>query len=90
MNVLRRSKFPLDGVTQLVGGSSCKLKGRGFDSKSGHVPRLWVLVPVVSLSHHVSFLLSLSLPLSLKSVSVSLGEDKKRWGGQATGHPGYF
>ena len=34
------------GVAQLAGASSCKPKGRGFNSWSGHMPRLWVLTPV--------------------------------------------
>ena len=32
----------LAGVAQLVGESSCKPKGHGFESRSGHMPRLWV------------------------------------------------
>ena len=29
-------------VAQLVGASSCKVKGRSFDSQLGSMPRLWV------------------------------------------------
>ena len=36
----------LAGVAQLVGVSSPKLKGHGFDTWSGHMPRLWVLAQV--------------------------------------------
>ena len=36
----------LAGVAQLVGASSHRPKGHGFDSQSGHIPRLWVLSPV--------------------------------------------
>ena len=32
----------LAGVTQLAGAASCKPEGHGFDSQSGHMPRLQV------------------------------------------------
>ena len=66
-------------VAQFVGASSHTPKGCGFDSQSGHRPRLHVLSPIrahkgggwsVFLSHvDVSLSLSLSLsvpPLTLK------------------------
>ena len=70
--------WALDGVAQLVGTSSCKLKAHRFNYQSGHMPALWVwsqLGDVLEatdrcLSHsHVSlsqpcFPLSLSNPLS--------------------------
>ena len=80
----------LTGVAQWVGGSSCKPKGLGFDSQSGHQPRLqlgpgqgtYKRQPIdVSLSHQsFSPSLSPSLPLSLK-ICMSSVEDlrgKKR------------
>ena len=36
------TSLALAGIAQLVGTSSCKPKGCGFDSQSGHMPRLWV------------------------------------------------
>ena len=39
---LQKRPEPLPCVAQLVGASSCKLKGCGFDSRSGHVPSLQV------------------------------------------------
>ena len=36
----------LAGVACLVGASSHALKGRGFHSPSGHMPRLWIQSPV--------------------------------------------
>ena len=65
----------LADVAQLVGALFCKLKGCGFDSWSGHMPRLWVQFPVgahtrgnwsMLLSHIDVFLLfSLSAFISL-------------------------
>ena len=76
----------LADVAQLVGVLSCGPNGRGFDPWSGPMPGLWVQSPVgeivrsnqsMFLSHiTVSFSLSLSLLLSLKSMKVSSGEDK--------------
>ena len=78
----------LAGVAQLVGASSHRLKGRRFDSWSGHTPRLqvwsqvgaraeWQLINV-SLAHQCfSPPLSPCLSFSLKLASMSLGEDKK-------------
>ena len=33
-------------VAPLVGVSSCRAKGHGFNSWSGHMPRLWVQYPI--------------------------------------------
>ena len=33
-------------VALLVGVSSCRAKGHGFNSWSGHMPRLWVQYPI--------------------------------------------
>ena len=73
-------------MAQLVGASSRKPKDHGFNSRSGHILMLQVQVPGwgayerqqidVSLLHQYFSSLSLSLPLSLKSVSMFLGEDK--------------
>lgn len=52
---MKTSTEALAGVAQLV-----RLKGNGFDSCSGHVPRFWVRS--VFLLH---IEVSLSLPLSL-------------------------
>ena len=66
----------LASVAQLVGASSCNLKGCRFDSQSGHMPRLrvWSLVRALvrgnqSMSMCVCLYVSLSLssPLSLLS-----------------------
>ena len=76
-------------MAQLVGVLSHKLGGCGFDSRSGHIPRLQVWSPVkarirgtysmflthIDVSLSLFLCLSLSLPLSLKSISMSLGED---------------
>ena len=71
-------------MAQLVGVSSHKLKGRRFDSWSGHITRLLAWFPVeahranqsmsvtwIFLSHSPSF------ALSLKSTKICLGEDQK-------------
>ena len=65
--------------SQLVGASLCEPKGYGFDSWSGHMPRLWVQSPVgvhakgswsVLLSHiNVSLPLCLSPPSPLSKIS---------------------
>ena len=74
------------GVALLVGASSSTPKVHGFDSRSGHLPRLQVHPQLgayqrqlidVSLSH-LSSSLSLSFSLSLKSISMSLSEDLKK------------
>ena len=73
-------RFALANVAQLVGASFCKLKGQGFDSRSGHALGLWVQFLVeVHERHNKSIFLSLSLPPfpSLKSISMSSGEDKR-------------
>ena len=64
------------------------LKGHKFDSPPGHMPGLWVPSPVractrgnqlMFLSHIDVFApLSPSLPLSLKSISMSSGENKNK------------
>ena len=38
--------WALAGVAQLVGASSSKLKGHGFNFRSGHIPGLWSRSPV--------------------------------------------
>ena len=63
-------------------------KGCGFDSRSGHTPGLQIQFQLgayekqlisVSLSHRCFCpSLSPSLPLSLKSITMYLGEDKKK------------
>ena len=68
------------GVAWLVGVLSCKSKGHGFDSLSVHKPAMQVRSPVGACAggsrstfpSHIS----VSLP-SLKSISMSIGEDKK-------------
>ena len=70
----------LASVGQLVGVPSCEPKACRFNSQSGHMPGLWIWSPVrvrreidVSLSQWcVSHPLSPSLPISLKSISMSL------------------
>ena len=81
---LKSSKRSPVQVAQLVGASSRTPKGCGFDSQSGHIPRLQVQSPVtvstagcrsMFLSHiHVS----LSLPSSFSKMNnkISSGEDK--------------
>ena len=72
----------LASVTQLIGALSSKPKGCGFDSQSGHMPRLWVQSPVWACTRGTDqcFFLTLmllspslspSLPISLKSISMS-------------------
>ena len=41
-----KKKSALAGVAQLGGMSSCELKGHGFDSQSGHMPKLQVRYPL--------------------------------------------
>ena len=66
-------------MVQLVGASPHTPKGCGFDSQSGHIPRLWVLPPVrvhmegnrpMFLSH-----INVDLFLSLKPINIPSGED---------------
>ena len=61
-------------------------KGYRFAPWSGHIPRLWVWSPVgahmrgnrlIFLSH-IDVSLCLSLPLSLKSINISSGDDLKK------------
>ena len=79
-------------VAQLVGALSYTSKGCRFDSRSGHIPRLikvFISGPGVYGGNQLMFLshvndsLSLPpsahpLPLSLKSVNISLGEYLKK------------
>ena len=61
----------LAGVAQLVGASSHRPKGHGFDSQSGYMPRLWVwsLVGAHMAGNQSKFLsLSLSLPSPISKV----------------------
>ena len=84
---IRMSTLALASVALLVGGLSYRQKGCGFDSWSGHIPRSRVWSPVrewmrgdpsMFLSHvYVSFPFFLLL-FSLKSMSMSSGEDKKK------------
>ena len=72
-------------IALLIGVSSYIPKGCGFNSQSGHVPRSLVRSLVearVGSSQsmflpHISVFLSLFLPLSLKSINISSGEDFK-------------
>ena len=71
----------LASVAQLAGASSLTLKGCGFNSQSGHMPRLHIQPPVrvdvrgngMMFLSYINVCLSPSLPLSLKSISMSLG-----------------
>ena len=69
----------LAGVAQLVRASSCKPEGRGFNSQLGYILRLWIwswLRHVQEATDPCSSLTSSpSLPLFLKSVIMSFGED---------------
>ena len=63
-------------VAQLVGVSSCELKGREFDSQSGHIPGLWVRSLVSRCKRQLIYV---SLPLSLPSPpSLSKKQKQKR------------
>ena len=76
----------LADVALLVGASSHKPEHRGFNSWSGHMPELWVLSPVrahvrgnVSLSNWcISPSFSPTRLLSIKSMRMSLGEDREK------------
>ena len=60
-------------VAHSVGTSSCGLKGHGFNSQSGHVPRVWVwfLVVAHAKGNRLMFLsLSLPFPSPLKSMGA--------------------
>lgn len=41
-SLFKKKAFALAGVAWLVGASSCTLRGDGFDSGSGHMPRLQI------------------------------------------------
>ena len=60
----------LASVAQLVGVSSSKLEGWGFDSQSGHMPGFWVwsLVGALTGGNQSMFL---SLPFMFLSLSLS-------------------
>ena len=82
---LKILNLALASMAQLVGASSHKPKGHEFDSHSGHIPRLqvWPLVGVCERGSPLMFLSPIdvsfpSLPLSLKSVGMSSGEDPKK------------
>ena len=78
---LKKKKKKSPGpVAQLVGVSSHAPKGCGFNSRSGHIPRVWVwsLVGAHSGGSQACFSLCLSLLLSLKAINISLGEDLKK------------
>ena len=74
-----------------------KLKYHGFNSQSGHKPRLqvWSSVWVCIRSNQSLFLtlmflsFFLSLPLSLKSISMPLGEDLKKQTNKKGVSPGW-
>ena len=78
--------FALASVAQLVGALFHKLEGHRLSYQSGHMPGLWVQSPVklhgrgnqlMFLSHTgASLPLSPSIPLSLKSMSMSSGDKK--------------
>ena len=71
---LRLLKQILAGQCSLVGASSHKLKGYGFDSPSGHMPGLWVWSQLgleQEATNWCFFLTSMFLSLSL-SLSCSL------------------
>ena len=63
-------------------------KGYGFDPRSGHIPRLWVWLPLrvqtgdnwsIFLSYiNISLSLPPLFPLSLKLINISSGEKKKK------------
>ena len=59
------------GVAQLVGASSCALKGFGFDSWSGFICRLQVPSPVGCVLEGTDGCLSLSSPCSLHTVHLT-------------------
>ena len=61
-------------VAHLVGISSHLPKACGFDSQSGHIPRLWVQPPSQGVYKRQLW----STFLSLKSINISLGEDLKK------------
>ena len=58
--------FAPAGVAQWIGASFCIPKGWGFDSWSGHLPRLQVRSPIGNQLMFLSYIdVSLSLPRSL-------------------------
>ena len=65
----RTCGLALASVAQLVGASSCKPKGCRFDPPGQGVHEKQLII--------VSLPLSSSLPLSLKSISMSSSEDKQ-------------
>ena len=67
----------LAGVVHMVRASSHKLKGHGFNSRSGHMLRLLVL-SLVGVQTRGNRCFSPFVSPSLKSISMPLGEKKKR------------
>ena len=59
--------WALASMAQLFGVSSCKPKGHGFNSQSGHIPRLWVrsLVGAHTGGNQSMFLSYINVSLSL-------------------------
>ena len=76
----KKKTTALNNVAQLDGALTCKSKGRGFDSLSGHMPRLqvWSPVGVHTGGNQWIFLTWMFLSLSLKSIIMSSDEDKKK------------
>ena len=78
----------LASMAPLAGVSSSILKGRGVNFQLGHMPRLWVpswsgcmqeaTNQCFSLTSVFLFLSLSLLPLSLKSTSMSSGENSKK------------
>ena len=85
MFFILKTCYALASMAHLAGASSHKPKGHGFDSRSGHIPRLrvWSLVGVHTRGHQTGWLrqatnecfsltstfLSLSFPFLLSKVS---------------------
>ena len=83
--------YALAGVNQLIGVSSHRLKGLGFDSWSGNIPGLQFqsLVRVPTRRQPVDWSLPLSLSLSLPHFPPCLKKQRKSvlgWGFKKTPH----
>ena len=73
-----KSERALARAAQMVGTSSCRQKGWRFDSRSGHMLRLWVC-PQLGRTQVGKWSLSLSLSFSFSLPHIpSLGEDEKK------------
>ena len=72
-----KNSLTLAGVTQLVGASSCRLKGRGFDFPPVHGPRLRVQSLAREPTRRQSIDVSLSLPPPPPSSPLFLKAMKK-------------